>query len=323
MFYNITSAIASVAFPYLNSEYSMNFLFWMIGLSNLLSLFGLVGVYFLSIALPAETLQSESFWNIIYVKLRKFKTTTTSNNIVATTILDFKIWRLELYSFIYETKNSILTIFSLAREQPLTFWVFLIYMFNAYGCSITPLTYVPNYFIEAGYSESEGSLFSYFVINIISLVVSPLFGYMFDNFGKRFILPFILFCLQILSILILDKTNAHPIIFALLYVSAFAIIRIFGFPLLPLIVKENFIDYSATLFMVFCGCGSTSFYIITGSILKQYGYASLWGFCYGASCFTIILLSFVYLSDQYSDKRGELNENIQRTRLFLKTHHRY
>jgi MFS family permease len=181
----------------------------------------------------------------------------------------------------------------LLTSQSSIFWVFVVAGFFAYGGVYGPVWFFPAWIVQVhGYSSLESASISFGLINLISIFVTPVMGWVFDRHGSR--LPVFLanFALQILALVLLAWVpSVPPAVVSVLFAGGFSVIRAVGISSLPLIVDAAFVDLASNIYMLVFALGVIFSENLSSVMVAHFGLIGIFPFSIALDvvCFVLIL----------------------------------
>jgi len=189
------------------------------------------------------------------------------------------------------------------------FWTLAIIATTIYTSIFTFLALSSKYIMEKWDLSPQQTGFYVSLIDVISLVLTPVFGLVVDKTGKRGFLLVVGNCIAVIGYLLLGNSSMHPMIGIMLLGFHFALMPAALWPCVPLVVPAV---VEGTAFAIISSLQSASLsgsVPLGGYIGDEYGFQALCMFFAGLATFAALLSIAWNMMDKYWGD-GFLNDKI-------------
>ena len=208
---------------------------------------------------------------------------------------------------------------SMLKRQPTCFHIFVAQTFFAHAALFPALAYIVRWLVQldASLTETSASALSVGLINLLAIFVTPLLGAYFDARGHRLTAFKFCFSPALKGLVLLALGEAHPVVFALLYVGAFCVIKAASVSTLTSVVAPATMPLATALYMCSYGTGiyiggavNSALVSATGGLRCVYVFGS------AMAAITVALTAWMQSVDR-DESRGAMDQRIERKQLHL------
>lgn len=170
----------------------------------------------------------------------------------------------------HKAMNHIPTNLSDIRKFKFTYWMLVLVMMCFYASIFPFLSFASNFLqMKYNYNEQEAGR-AVGLVSIISMILSPMFGFLVDAFGKRIHFINLGNLIQAISFLIMGFTEINPIICLVAVGISYSLIPSALWPSLPIVLKDKSFATASGLALSISNIGMIPVYGIVGQLIDNY-----------------------------------------------------